>query len=56
MIKLRPVNLLNPNIEIEILMYCPYRSGGGGGGCVEISIRLIFPDDHVLNSQDHFVF
>ena len=28
MIKLRPVNLLNPNIEIEILMYCPYSSGG----------------------------
>ena len=52
MIKLRPVNLLNPNIEIEILMYCPYSSGGE---CVEISIRLIFPD-LVLNSQDHFVF
>ena len=32
MIKLRPVNLLNPNIEIEVLMYCPYSSGGGGGG------------------------
>ena len=42
MIKLRPVNLLNPNIEIEVLMYCPYSSGGVGGDVLKYQLDSSF--------------
>ena len=52
------INPLNPNIKIKILIYRPFTFSVIEvlGELVEVSVRLIFPSDHVLNSQDRSVF
>ena len=46
---------LNPNIQIEILIYCPYNFSIEAVWRICWNIRLIF-HDHGLNSHDHSVF